>query len=118
MTLTTVIEELQKISDNMAARAAKIYKFCDYKCDDCGEPVYGYMLKDDIWKIAVPDYEKILTLQKHFYLCFSCIKHRLGRQLKVTDFTDAPINAPIIEGVLAGLRYARWLKKAYAEKKT
>jgi len=62
----------------------------DQKCEDCAlswtEMEY-YMVHNQIWN-------------KHGvgkgHLCFDCLERRLGRNLKHTDFTDAPINKTII----------------------
>ena len=54
-------------------------------CDACGQPDEGYMLHDDLWDVVVRDGER--------YLCFDCVRRRLGRPLYPADFMDVPLSA-------------------------
>ena len=58
-----------------------------YACSDCGMNTSAmdnyYMVHNSLWdKYGV----------KHKILCFTCLEKRMGRKLKYSDFTDAPIN--------------------------
>ena len=58
-------------------------------------PGERYMVTDEIWKLAVPDdpFDPNAEEDK-WVLCIGCLEDRIGRRLKSTDFTDAPINDP------------------------
>lgn len=47
------------------------------------------MVNDTIWKEA--------KLDKKDKLCLPCLSKRIGRKIKTTDFTNAPINIALIE---------------------
>ncbi len=59
-----------------------------FLCLDCGWDVRKtgeyYMLRDALWKRINPADDGML--------CIACAEKRLGRQLKPSDFTDAPCN--------------------------
>jgi hypothetical protein len=62
-------------------------------CGDCGVDVHAigesYMVKDTVWAQArMPKYLG--------FLCIGCLENRLGFELSLSDFTDAPINTPIL----------------------
>lgn len=59
-----------------------------FACQDCmtgtAEESDYYMVHAHVWRQAHP---------KHLgMLCLPCLQQRLGRRLKLNDFTDAPIN--------------------------
>ncbi len=58
-------------------------------CLHCGESFdladYHYMVRDEIWLLAGMQQYKAGVI--HLW----CISERLGRQLRVSDFTDAPM---------------------------
>ena len=56
---------------------------------ECKRYGHGYMLTDDVWKKATGGDGAIC------YLCLTCVHERLGRRLRIADFTDVPINEPI-----------------------
>lgn len=61
-------------------------------CIDCFCYYYetiSYMVNDTIWKEA--------KLNKKDKLCLPCLSKRIGRKIKTTDFTNAPINVALIE---------------------
>ena len=61
-----------------------------YICMDCGARTLEideyYMLKDKLWQRIVPQgyWEGVL--------CIGCFEFYLGRKLRSTDFTEAPVN--------------------------
>ena len=88
------------ISALTEARALKIHV-----CNDCGSYVNTYMVKNEIWDKAWPDWRAIRavlatkhndTKQKNticLNLCLPCLSHRLGRKLNINDFDwSIPIN--------------------------
>ena len=64
------------------------------RCNDCGEPTLPeyqpseyYMVREDVWAPG--------GLAPHGgYLCIGCLEKRLGRRLRSSDFSDAPVNNP------------------------
>lgn len=97
------------------------------QCYDCMGMTDEYMVRQVVWREAFPNYGKIKNafvrkarvsiglpntgcLSKEerqpvlkqqvpsLNLCFRCLENRLGRQLVIEDFTDAPINRPILLG--------------------
>jgi hypothetical protein len=88
-------------------------------CVDCGRPADpGYMLRDEVWYKAMPEYQQlkaaikakytsehqdITTLEMHVYLCLPCVAHRLGRQVKLEDFAPVRINSRFFLGALLAL---------------
>jgi hypothetical protein len=68
-------------------------------CKDCGidtiEVGEYYMVKPAIWAYAC--YPETGKWPNGFMLCFGCLEDRIGRPLKRSDFTSAPINIHIID---------------------
>jgi hypothetical protein len=60
----------------------------DWRCIDCGVDTDAideyYMLLDEVWAEAHPDYEG--------NLCIECVEQRLGRTLTSLDFAAKPVN--------------------------
>lgn len=46
------------------------------------------MVQDDLWALATAEYGTTDVM-----LCIGCLEHRIGRELKADDFTEAPINS-------------------------
>ena len=61
-----------------------------WKCHDCSKIDGGYMLKDEVWERATGGDGTIRRL------CLSCASKRLGIRPQPGDFSDAPINQPIL----------------------
>jgi hypothetical protein len=63
-------------------------------CADCrvdvGKIGEWYMVKDDIFEQAWPEYSAVPY--GHAILCVGCLERRLGRTLTRHDFTDALVN--------------------------
>lgn len=77
------------------------------ECIDCGEWSEWYMLKDDVWLSAVPDYsERVAHVPgvgtPHVYCCLTCVEGRLGRPLTLSDFSNAPVNSLLFRGFELG----------------
>jgi hypothetical protein len=69
--------EAQQLFSDMASHA----------CQDCPEDTLGgdyYMVHNDLWNRAHPN--------RVGMLCLPCLELRVGRRLRVSDFTNAPIN--------------------------
>jgi hypothetical protein len=70
-------------------------------CADCGLDTLAsgefYMLRDAVWLEANPEGVD--------YLCFGCVRRRLGRELRQSDFAPAPFNTdnPGVVAYRAGL---------------
>ena len=63
----------------------------NYYCGDCKEDCDTFMVHDNIWEsIDFPNDGR---------LCLNCFEKRLGRKLKIKDFTDAPCNEKIINSL-------------------
>lgn len=70
--------------------------FDDTTCDDCGmetnhikrddDGAEFYMVKPAVWKAAEA------AGGKANFLCVGCLEDRVGRPLRSSDFTDAPLN--------------------------
>lgn len=83
----------KRISTPRATRICReaLQLFADmarFACQDCmagtAEESDYYMVHTHVWSQAHP---------KHFgMLCLPCLQQRLGRRLKLNDFTNAPIN--------------------------
>lgn len=62
-----------------------------FDCMDCGSNTLHlneyYMVHKELWLTANP--------QDRGMLCIGCLETRLGRKLGSSDFTDAPVNAPL-----------------------
>lgn len=50
-----------------------------------------YMLKDTVWADAIRAQPKLRD-RGGVMLCIGCVEKRLGRQLIVDDFSEAPLN--------------------------
>lgn len=70
-------------------RAATLSLCVDCKRNTCprDQPGESYMVHDQLWA-------SIGMAADGGFLCIECLERRLGRQLKHTDFTDAPANIP------------------------
>lgn len=58
-----------------------------FACQDCPEDTLGgdyYMVHNELWDRVHPNGAGML--------CLSCLEIRAGRRLRLSDFTDAPIN--------------------------
>lgn len=75
----------------------------EYYCYDCSHYPPSYMVLDEVWERAVPDYRE-QRKSRRFNLCFSCLESRLGRELTVRDFQEVPVNQGIFFGYLMGVR--------------
>jgi hypothetical protein len=65
-----------------------------FLCRDCGFDTFHreyYMVKRRVWLRAGMLYDHA---EGDGCLCIGCVEHRIGRKLKPTDFTDAPVNNP------------------------
>lgn len=98
-----------------------------YFCYDCKGVPSEYMVKDEVWRAAFPDYNAVkatlmanhqppadLTCSEcqkvqfrracHVWLCLHCLGVRLGRSLTANDFKlDAPINGSLVLGMRLGM---------------
>lgn len=84
-----------------------------YHCFDCRGASASYMVRNEVWLKAWPDYENVKRNLKmvfsgtpftHLELCISCLEKRLGRNLNADDFD---LNLPINHGIALGLRMAK-----------
>jgi hypothetical protein len=100
-------------------------KIQNYDCADCGidtsELGEYYMVNNELWisAIAPTQYETAMMLRraidllKHTdpawklvvmayqqltdgMLCVGCLEYRIDRRLQPGDFTDAPVNSPLL----------------------
>jgi hypothetical protein len=80
-----------------------------WRCANCRKLTSDdYMLKDKVW---------LSIAQKKDKLCLACVEKRLGRNLKKSDFSKAPVNyifgylpmeeAPDTRDMRAALRFMR-----------
>ena len=71
-----------------------------YKCIDCDDYAGNYMVKNEVWFKAVPDYVKFKRGAPQdaniVAVCLPCLERRLNRKLTIDDFSDAPINKTIL----------------------
>jgi hypothetical protein len=82
-----------------------------YLCIDCDEHVTSYMVCDEAWAEAVPEYRSLKEEleAKHdagrasaVSVCVACLAHRLRRDLLPADFNDSPGNDTIRLGIAMG----------------
>ncbi len=77
-------------------------------CIDCGKEGGRYAVKKEVWDEAFPDYKAVREQRraagKATTVCLECLEKRLGRQLRMEDFTDARINQPIFYGYKIAMR--------------
>ncbi len=65
----------------------------DFRCIDCnGLRDQAYMLRDAVWKEAVPDYPQRKLKKRFVHVCIRCVERRLKRPITLDDLTDKPIN--------------------------
>jgi len=65
-------------------------------CLDCEQATEYYMVSNEVWLEAIPDYREIKQerkqkhppkcTQRHVMLCLGCLTLRLGRPLRRLDF--------------------------------
>ena len=95
-----------------------------WDCWDCKQRTDPYMVQDDVWLEAWPDYmvwrEHLTSLLRtkdkpnnplRLVLCFDCLERRLGRKLVIYDLTSAPINRLLKKGAEMGLAELQKLRK-------
>jgi len=84
------------------------------ECYDCRNQAVWYMVRNEVWGEAWPDYLKLRTqlrLQNqgkpvHLLLCFKCLSKRLGRELTIDDFDlNIVSNHGILLGFELGIQY-------------
>jgi len=49
-----------------------------------------YMVHDELWREVITHKDP----PTNRFLCVACFERRLGRELKPSDFMDAPVNVP------------------------
>lgn len=86
-------------------------------CYDCMRVTHDwYMVNDDVWRLAFPEYRQVrlsfASLPKderpHIYLCFKDLERRLGRPLVPEDFRlELGVNTGIVQGVKMGMQAKR-----------
>lgn len=81
------------------------------RCEDCAILPEHYMVRNEVWALAWPDYEEERMRRRRQWrhdgtgsffclLCFACLEKRLGRKLTANDFNlELPINKPIAFGM-------------------
>jgi len=83
-TLDSEYLTLEEIED-LISESLKGFK--NTLCLDCCVetiPTEYYMVTNDLWSKAVPEYEGML--------CIGCLEMRIGRKLNKNDFTKVPVN--------------------------
>lgn len=90
-----------------------------FRCFDCHNHSCNYMVVAGVWNEAWPNcrlHKRILmSMARERYiehkpaciLCLECLQLRLGRKLRIGDFSDAPINKGIFLGFKLGEASAR-----------
>ena len=109
------------MSHTLAAAKEHINNVDDpfWACWDCKGWSHAYMVHDEIWLKAWPDYptmrlflKSVLCTKSHgreaggemrLVLCFECLEKRLGRKLRIVDLTDYPINNLLKKGAAMAL---------------
>jgi hypothetical protein len=86
-----------------------------FKCYDCARPCGEYIVKDEVWRAAWPDYyalkrrllQEYPTMEERWHtylqLCYRCFIIRLGRPLVLADFR---METPCNDGIRIGLLLA------------
>ena len=68
------------------------------KCLDCKGHAEWYMVKGEVWGLAMVNESKLdlvvdsAKVGGSVYLCLSCLSSRIGRPLEFEDFADVPAN--------------------------
>lgn len=110
------LTEIQKLAVSLledrrqpdwAEKAFRLAELCSrtpkrFHCIDCNGHAEMYMIHDELWNSALPDWYEMKRVTGHIYCCFSCLEKRIGRELTKEDFTNAPINDPIHFGIKLG----------------
>jgi len=68
-------------------------------CIDCNINGFNYMVKNEVWEKAIPNYNELRKVPEEVNpvcLCIPCLEKRLNRKLTKDDFTDVPINRSIL----------------------
>ena len=81
-------------------------------CFDCGKDDGCYMIRDEVWNQAVPNYREIkralreiAKIRGYFCLCIDCLELRIGRPVGVKDFDlSMPANYNIALGMKLAAR--------------
>ena len=69
-------------------------------CYDCKRYGHGYMVEDEVWDSALTDEEHAREDGGyHLVLCIRCVEERIGRKLGADDFTNMPINRPVLHAL-------------------
>ena len=63
-----------------------------FLCLDCGKLSEWYMLENEVWLAAVPEYSVLKVTHSRVFFCLSCVEARLGRALLRVDFTSHRAN--------------------------
>lgn len=78
----------QHIAIRLCLEAIEIFSgMAAYACQDCNTDTIGgdyYMVHDTLWNKVHP--------KNAGMLCLRCLEKRVGRRIKLSDFTNAPIN--------------------------
>ena len=84
------------------------------RCYDCYSLHGSYMVKPEVWHRAWPEsaalrvrLQALFPARVHLDLCLNCLVLRLGRDLTLNDFTDAPINDVIVLAYTMGRSFER-----------
>ena len=87
-----------------------------FNCVDCHKKIKVntkdyYMVQDHIWE------EGVQEENRGNLICLDCLEKRLGRKLKIEDFTDYPVNEPIKDELNEGLftDYKKKFKTKYED---
>jgi hypothetical protein len=82
----------------MSSRRNEKWPLHDSHCCDCGIGCHTlgeyYMVRDELWDQAWTGKRKPHhRIPGQEILCIGCLENRIGRTLRASDFTDAPINS-------------------------
>ena len=89
-----------------------------FHCYDCSAPPPPYMVLNEVWRTAMPEYSRLKHALRHFeespdrverekryvLLCLTCLERRLGRPIEIGDFD---LTVPINLGIALGYRLGR-----------